>query len=473
MPKILFTTALLLRACHGLPVGLHENGNGEYTSDGDVFALVMVLVSLVLSALMGLAVVGLVVFTIVKTWKDKKSVKLETMVPGQLDDEFEIEERLRDLSPNEQNLYRSGQDYIKQYPPFNEELSLSTHMAIQEKGVQAWEFIPDPSLPNDAIVVQDRTELHFTSFDYQCSIQTNLPIPKINDVYYYEVKMYQLDSPVDTLVSLGLSTKPYPYFRLPGRHLYSVAYDSNGTRRVNNSFKLSDNELDVFPKLKYGDVIGVGYRVRSGTIFFTRNGKKVSEKSLGGHIKGMRMNNIFPTIGSNNPCVLHVNLGQAGYVFIEANIKKWGYGSREGSRPPLPEYNTSSQDLLLESSNEDDEDIIDPPDFFANTGYESSSTSLQNSAKDIITLNTLPPDEPPVYDDEDPNAVMSLQRITEHNQFLNDDDDHGYDGDHPDDVYEEEDDDDDIRRTVYEARIATELRETSISPDDSDANVHL
>jgi hypothetical protein len=400
---------------------VHADDLNDYEPVDERAALAFVIVSLLVCGLLLLGLVGLLVYALYRGIALKRSVKLENTIPGSLDDEFEIEERLSELSPNEQNLFRSGQDYIKQYPPINDELSLSNHLVIQEKGVEAWEFIPDPNLPSDAIVVQQRTELHFTSFDYQCSIQANLPIPKINDVYYFETKIFSLDSPEDTIISMGLSTKPYPYFRLPGRHLYSVAYDSNGSRRVNNSFKLTDTEASLFPRLQKGDIVGVGYRVRSGTIFFTRNGKKVSEKAVGGHIKGMRMNNIFPTIGSNNPCVVHVNFGQYGYVFIEANIKKWGYASKDGNRPPLPDYNLSNQDILLESSNEDDDEIIDPPDFFENAGYESSSQSLQS--QDNITLDTLLPKEPPVYE-EGQCQDESLQETTEQNQLLRGDEDY-------------------------------------------------
>lgn len=43
---------------------------------------------------------------------------------------------------------------------------------------------------------------------------SNLPVPKQNEVYYWEAKVYE--KPEATLLSLGMSTKPYPLFRLPG-----------------------------------------------------------------------------------------------------------------------------------------------------------------------------------------------------------------------------------------------------------------
>lgn len=53
-------------------------------------------------------------------------------------------------------------------------------------------------------------------------------------------------------------------------------------------------------------MIGVGYRHRTGTVFFTRNGRKLDEACF-----GLRYN-LFPTIGANGPCQVHVNLGQMG-----------------------------------------------------------------------------------------------------------------------------------------------------------------
>lgn len=53
-------------------------------------------------------------------------------------------------------------------------------------------------------------------------------------------------------------------------------------------------------------MIGVGYRHRTGTVFFTRNGRKLDEACF-----GLRYN-LFPTIGANGPCQIHVNLGQMG-----------------------------------------------------------------------------------------------------------------------------------------------------------------
>ena len=102
--------------------------------------------------------------------------------------------------------------FIEANPPetLPTDISLSQFLAIQEKGVSAWEFEPELEIAN--CFVEGRTEIEF--FDSECSVQSNLPIPKQNEVYYWEAKIY--DKTDSSLISVGVSTKPYPLFRLPG-----------------------------------------------------------------------------------------------------------------------------------------------------------------------------------------------------------------------------------------------------------------
>lgn len=90
------------------------------------------------------------------------------------------------------------------------DISLSQYLAIQEKGISAWEFEPELEVAN--CFVEARTEIEF--FDSECTVMSNLPVPKQNDVYYWEAKIYE--KPESTLLSIGMATKPYPLFRLPG-----------------------------------------------------------------------------------------------------------------------------------------------------------------------------------------------------------------------------------------------------------------
>ena len=352
---------------------------------------------------------------------------------GILDDPAEVRHKLAKLSPEEQFYYRQGEEFISENPPFlmansqqgNEVdpniLNEQTKRFIEEEGAHAWEFLPDPNLPNDTIIVENRTEITFLNYNYDASVSTNLPIPMMNRVHYCEFKIFEINTtnthdvndgtlsatyssasselsltsplnghdddhhhhhhshddsistnlvtangnpidkqdPIDKgneIISFGLATSPYPYFRLPGRHHHSIAYDSTGARRLSNSFELDDSLRHIFPKCERGDVIGIGYRTRSGTVFFTRNGKKLDEKPVGGHIKGWKFKYLYPIVGANIPCKIHVNFGGHGFVFIEANVKKWGYGKVNGLKMPPPSYEEYSRDTLLQSGIEDSTD---------------------------------------------------------------------------------------------------------------------
>jgi len=154
--------------------------------------------------------------------------------PGEYDDEQaflrEEEEALEEMddlqraeylrakgkSKNDERIMRKGADgltaFVQANPPESmpTDISLSQFLAIQEKGVSAWEFEPELEIAN--CFVEQRTEIEF--FDSECSVQSNLPVPKQNEVYYWEAKIY--DKPESTLISIGMTTKPYPLFRLPG-----------------------------------------------------------------------------------------------------------------------------------------------------------------------------------------------------------------------------------------------------------------
>lgn len=370
-----------------------------------------------LSTLLLFLIIGIIVLVI----RVSKSKLSELELSREEDNQAYME-----FNQEEQELYFQSKEYLNDNPYLRGVLTLSQNLLIQEKGIKAWEFTKDLMLTNNDLMILNKYELNFFK-KFECSSQTNLPIPMKNEVYYFESKIYSLPDPENTLISIGLGIKPYPWFRLPGRHAHSVSYDSDGYRRHNQPFKF-DND-PPFPKLIEGDVVGVGYRVRTGTIFFTRNGKKVSELKIGGHIKNFKLINqgqLFPIIGANNLCSIHVNLGQLGYVFIEGNVKKWGFAPLEGTGPAPPAYNKFNADILLERSEIDDDDILDrendfPPNFWDIRGFEDdreeqnnsddgltqdkysyNAYSEVNSTDERITLNSLDiPFKPPSYNEGD------------------------------------------------------------------------
>ncbi|KAK6903609.1 hypothetical protein I203_107114 [Kwoniella mangroviensis CBS 8507] len=332
--------------------GNSDNGDSGYSTILLIFIPVMVVVLTVL--------LGLVVFLVAVLYmRRRKGIRL-TEDGGPLDLSKSdgvigeggvegVESRwLETLDPDVKEAYKRAKDWQLQYPPASvpTDITLSQFLSIQEKGVSAWSFEPDYE-DNLSLYVQSRTEITFLSDGPGMparegggnSVMANLPLPKLNEVYYWEVKMY--DKPSTTEVAIGLATKPYPSFRLPGWNKYSVAYfASDGFKSHNYPFTASS----YGPGLNEGDVLGVGYRPRTGTVFFTRNGRKLDDAYT-----GLQRLNLFPTIGANGPCTIHVNLGQAGFVFIEANVKKWGLAPMVGTLAPPPAYGSERGSILLDA----------------------------------------------------------------------------------------------------------------------------
>ncbi|ODN79536.1 hypothetical protein, variant [Cryptococcus amylolentus CBS 6039] len=255
---------------------------------------------------------------------------------------------LETVDPDIREAYNRAKDWQAQFPPTSipTDITLSQFLSIQEKGVSAWAFEPNYE-ENLSLYVQSRTEITFLSDGPGMparegggnSVMANLPLPKLNEVYYWEVKLYEKNP--NTEIAIGLATKPFPSFRLPGWNKHSVAYfASDGFKSHDFPFTASS----YGPPLAEGDVLGVGYRPRTGTVFFTRNGRKMDDAYT-----GLQRLNLFPTVGANGPCTLHINLGQAGFVFIEANVKKWGLAPMVGTLAPPPAYGSERGSILLES----------------------------------------------------------------------------------------------------------------------------
>lgn len=133
--------------------------------------------------------------------------------------------------------------------------------------------------------------------------------------------------------------------------------------------------------------MGVGYRHRTGTLFFTKNGRKLEDAYT-----GLRWN-LFPTVGANGPCQVHVNLGQMGFVFIEANVKKWGLAPSQGTLAPPPAYGLERDTILLASSNLDN-----PHGSSSSSSHQATGENAQQHHDDIlIPIDGNTTHEPPPY----------------------------------------------------------------------------
>ncbi|KAF2874043.1 concanavalin A-like lectin/glucanase domain-containing protein [Massariosphaeria phaeospora] len=336
-PAIVLETIQGTQRLYNEPVRIEQYHNIGSTAKGIMIGIFSVL---------GAAGFGLILSAIVYYFRytQQGRIFLDRLTrPGEFDDEQQFAkeeaEALEDMDDIQRAEYLRAKAFVQANPPesVQTDISLSQFLAIQEKGVSAWEFEPELEIAN--CFVEGRTEIEF--FDSECSVQSNLPIPKQNEVYYWEAKIY--DKPESTSIAIGVTTKPYPLFRLPGHHKWSIAYMSHGSRRHNQPFIPSP----YGPAYVQGDVIGVGYRPRTGTVFFTRNGKKLDDVA-----HGLKTQNFFPTVGANGPCQVHVNFGQMGFVFIEANVKKWGLAPMTGSLAPPPPYGSEQGSILLEGGRE-------------------------------------------------------------------------------------------------------------------------
>ncbi|KAH3688343.1 hypothetical protein WICPIJ_000681 [Wickerhamomyces pijperi] len=270
-------------------------------------------------------------------------------IPGEFDDEQGLindeEEFLPKFTAVDKKAYLQGKQFQERFPPVTKALGTTLTESemefIADRGIQAYQFIQPLEYGTSgqpAVLVEDKLDIHFLSIHEANSAILNYPLPlkftAPNDTVYFEVKFFE--KPAESLVSVGLVSKPYPLFRLPGYNKYSIAYETNGTIRVNQPFY----SPDIWNKVQEGDVVGVGFKCKSGTIFFTHNGKKVTEV-----VHNVKFD-LYPAIGSIGEAKVSVNLGQLGFVFIEANVKKWGFGSVFGTIGVPPAYGNDHDKVL-------------------------------------------------------------------------------------------------------------------------------
>ncbi|PKC75879.1 SPRY-domain-containing protein [Rhizophagus irregularis] len=217
---------------------------------------------------------------------------------------------------------RDAESFSNQYPP-NENLPTPEEIEniVIQDGYKAWIFKPEDiltkrtSISNDGITVELYKRKLGSKYD-DMMIQTNFPFftPEIHNpeeeiLHYFEITLLNKVSK-DYTVAIGISTKPYPYFRLPGWNKHSVGYHSDDGRKFwNDEF----GGRDYGPEWgKLGDVIGCGYKPKTGEVFFTKNGK-----FLGIAFAGLR-HIWYPTIGSDGHVKMKINFGDEPFVYKEA-----------------------------------------------------------------------------------------------------------------------------------------------------------
>ncbi|RIA93401.1 concanavalin A-like lectin/glucanase domain-containing protein [Glomus cerebriforme] len=223
--------------------------------------------------------------------------------------------------------FRDAKEFSKQHPP-NENLPTPKEIEniILQDGYKAWKFKVEDIISQRTFISDDGRTVEFykrkrgSKYD-DIMIQTNYPffIPDIrivdfdeielDIVHYFEITLLSKISK-DSTIAIGTSTKPYPYFRLPGWNKNSVGYHSDDGRKFWNDEFGGRNYGPEWGKL--GDVIGCGYKPKTGEVFFTKNGT-----FLGIAFAGLR-HIWYPTIGSDGNIKMKINFGEESFVYKEA-----------------------------------------------------------------------------------------------------------------------------------------------------------
>ncbi|ORX58838.1 SPRY-domain-containing protein [Hesseltinella vesiculosa] len=220
------------------------------------------------------------------------------------------------------------------------------------------------SMASRPVLIGSGTIIVFPQGMQACCVSTSMAIPTRQPVAYWEVTIVSM---TDAL-AVGLATRPYPPWRLPGWHQHSIGYHSG-----NGSTYISDPLLcDRYgPTFQQGDVIGIGYLTRTGTVFFTKNGRYLGKALTEFHYP------LYPVVGSVGSAKVEINLGRQGnrrktlkatinfkhlcYAVFRfqrvANEWRAGVVGEDDARPPPPLYGDHFEDSLLDDTPRHTEDM--------------------------------------------------------------------------------------------------------------------
>ncbi|KAH8552648.1 SPRY domain-containing protein [Umbelopsis sp. PMI_123] len=135
-----------------------------------------------------------------------------------------------------------------------------------------------------------------------------------DEVHYFEVTILETSSNIT--MAIGLCTRPYPSFRLPGWNRYSIGWHSDDGRKFCDD---PDGGQDFTePWGKAGDVLGCGWDTDHGNVWFTRNGVIVGTaySDLSKHV-------FFPAFGADGYCKVKFNFGKAPFNYRFLPFQRW------------------------------------------------------------------------------------------------------------------------------------------------------
>jgi len=185
--------------------------------------------------------------------------------------------------------------------------------AVQDNVLPDWALytfsIPHVSSPIEILTDGRSVKFNHSRHAPVNRVRTQYPIPPYNDqhdemtTYYFQVRVMKLQSSAD--MAIGLIALPYPSDTLPGHARSSIAYNSDGSKYLSSvdgySYAVPYDE---------GDVIGCGYVVKHGLVFFTRN-----ERGLGAAAIGWGLGKqVYPAIGVEGTAEISVEFTHSNNV---------------------------------------------------------------------------------------------------------------------------------------------------------------
>jgi hypothetical protein len=182
--------------------------------------------------------------------------------------------------------------------------------------------------------------------------QTNLALPRQQELVYFEMTIRKQDT--NTLLAVGLAKRKFKSDKYPGKVQGSVGYWSDGNSWVWSGKEALSTAHNSLP-YKQGDTVGIGYMRGSNSVFFTHNGTLMYTTEL------LYEEPLFPTVSSNGPCELIINIGQDDYLYKVATANGT-FAARPYSLPPYEEAkdNTAMLSPSLSIVDEVPEDSKEP-----------------------------------------------------------------------------------------------------------------
>ncbi|RIA92377.1 hypothetical protein C1645_765314 [Glomus cerebriforme] len=138
---------------------------------------------------------------------------------------------------------------------------------------------------------------------------------------YFEITILEKEDS-HTNIAIGVATKPFPCYRLPGHMEYSIGYHSNTGQVYQNSMY---NGWEYGPSWNnIHTTIGCGYKPLSGEIYFTFNGFILGTLYTA-DVEYDALNEkryyLFPSIGANGKCKIRVNFGEEEFIYRDSYEK--------------------------------------------------------------------------------------------------------------------------------------------------------